>query len=399
MAQLFLFLRKVGLINAFFILATISNIYGFGYLFGYVAIVLIFFKKNFLIKAMERNFFLLFLFSITYSLFYALNPWKGLQYVLLYMLTPPAFYLWGKYLAQINVRTKVVFYVLIAITILYSLPAMVSVLLDIKNGGFVQIERNIPMFWTSVKTPATQMASFFVFNMCTVPLLLISYKTTPKSLNIFLLIVFLLSTLCVLRLGSRTLLGIMFLSIVIGLFFATPKMSLKENLTVYGLLFVIIFGVASQISLDIDSDLFTSFAGRMKDNGTEDLASGGGRTSLWSKSWDNLFEKPLGWDLEEFGYSHNLWFDALRVGGIIPFVILILYSIRALNLIRKIITSKLIPLEFQNICLLYAIAFFSQFMVEPGIDGTFSLFILFCLFVGLIRQHYTDTVTENVEIT
>ncbi len=396
MKQIFKYISKLGYFNAFFITFSLLNVLDFGYLFGYICIILIFTKKEFLKSGIERNFLLLFFFTVVYGLFYALNPWKGVQFIILYILTPPAFYLWGKYMATVNQKTKTLFFVLIGLTIIYSLPALISVTMNIVEGGFVQAERNIPMIWGTVNVPATQMAAFFVFNMCIPALLLVSFKFIPKTVFVFLLTIFLLSVACVLRLGSRTQLGIVLLSLVIGLVIASPKMSFKENIRVYAVFFGIIFLIATQVSFDIDSDLFTSFAGRMKDDGAGDIASGGGRTNLWMNSIDNLFKKPLGWDLDEFGYSHNLWLDALRVGGFLSFFILILYYLRILNLIRKIINNKSISISFQILCLTYIIGFTSLFMVEPGIDGTFSLFLLFCLFAGLIRKHFHDILTiEN----
>lgn len=388
MRNIFKYINNIGLINVFFILGTLLNVLNYGYLFAYACIILIVIKKQFLKTALDRNFLLLLLFSVTYGLFYALNPWKGLQYVLLYTLTPPVFYLWGKYAATISRKTTTLFFTLIVLTILYSLPAMISVGLNIVEGGFAQPDRNLPMFWSSEIVSATQMAAFFIFNMCIPALLFISYKKMTKSALILLFVIFVISIACVLRLGSRTQLAILIISLLISLITAAPKMSVKENISIFFILGVIVFFISTKVSFDIDSDLFTSFAGRMKDGGTGDIASGGGRTILWQKSIDNLFEKPFGWDLEEFGYSHNLWLDALRVGGIIPFVILVLYFIRFLNLIRNIFFSKYLDTIFQILCLTYMLGFFSLFMVEPGIDGTFTLFILFCLFVGFVREHY-----------
>lgn len=397
MRNIFKYIGGLGAINAFFIVCTLMNVMNYGFLFGYIAILLMILKKNFLKTAIERNFLLLFLFSTVYALFYAMNPWKGMQYVVLYMFTPPVFYLWGKFMATVNRRTNTLFFVLIGLTVLYSLPAMISVTLNIAEGGFAQAERNIAMFWSTEIMTATGMGAFFIFNMCLPAILLASYKIMPKPVLFLLLAIFIISLLCVLRLGSRTQLGIMLISLVISLITMVPKMSLKENMAIFFTVFLAIFFVIREISFDLDSDLFTSFAGRMEEDGAADLASGGGRTQLWGKSIDNLFEKPLGWDLDEFGYSHNLWLDALRVGGIISFFLLIIYFVRNLILFRKVILNKKFAVSFQILCLTYVIGFFSLFMVEPGLDGAFPLFILYCLFVGFIRQHYHDVEAMSYE--
>ena len=84
-------------------------------------------------------------------------------------------------MAKTNRDTRILFFMLIRLTIIYSLPALISVVLDIYKGGFAQPNRNLPMFWSTEPINATGMASFFIFNMCIPALVLVSYKTIPKS--------------------------------------------------------------------------------------------------------------------------------------------------------------------------------------------------------------------------
>ncbi|ADY30441.1 hypothetical protein Celly_2624 [Cellulophaga lytica DSM 7489] len=389
-------IQTIGFIPLLFLIGLFTNIFNYGHLFAYGCIGLILFKKQFLKKAIDRNFLLLTFFSVTYGMFYALNPWKGFQFVIIYASAPPVLYLWGKYISTVFKESMFVFFTAVILTLIYSFPAMVSVVLNILEGGFGQLDRNLPMFWGGEPINATAMGAFFVFNMCIPALLFSAYKVIPKYLIIVLGAIFVISLLCVLRIGSRTQLAIFILSLIISLVVAIPKRSFKENSVTFTVFAILLGVVATQVSLDLDSDILATFASRMEDDGAADIASGGGRTKLWVKSIDYMFEKPLGWDLQEFGYSHNLWLDALRVGGFIPFVILILYSLRFINLIYNIFFSKKIDMSFQILCLTYTLGFFSLFMVEPGIDGTFTLFILFCLFVGLVRHHYITTNNGNV---
>lgn len=379
MRDIISYIRSFGVFNFFFVTLTLMNIMGYGYLFGYVAIGLIFTKRDLLKTGLDSYFLMIFLFSLIYSLYYLINPWKGLQFFLIYLLSPASFYLWGKLLVMKGEDYKQIFLILVIFGILYSLPSLISVLLNIKEGGFAQPERNIPMFWGGSPVNATGMASFLMFNMCIPALLISAYRILPKKFIFLFIAIFILSFAAVLRLGSRTQIGIFALSFIFALIYLGPKLSLKQNLIIFSVLAGITMFIVTNVSFNFDSDIFTSFAGRMKENGAEDLAGGGGRVDLWKKSIEFMYEYPFGWDLDAIGYSHNLWLDTFRTAGVISFIILILLFFKIFYLLLKIILSKKIDISIRLIFMLYIVAFLSIFMVEPGIDGSLSLFLFFVL--------------------
>ena len=59
------------------------------------------------------------------------------------------------------------------------------------------------------------------------------------------------------------------------------------------------FYIYKNVSFDLNADWLSTFAGRME-GGSGEVASGGGRTERWVKSIEYIFEKPLGWSLDEF---------------------------------------------------------------------------------------------------
>ncbi|NER11525.1 O-Antigen ligase [Muriicola jejuensis] len=388
MRDFYLFVKNFGFVNFLFVALTFTNFLGYGYLYGYLAVALILFKKNALQRDLDVLFLVLFIFSIVYSLFYFMDPWKGLQFFLIYMLSPAAFYLWGKQVPIALNRNEKILPVLMLLGVIYSLPAMISVLQNIAVGGFAQHERSIAMFWGGQKIGATGMAQFFMFNMCIPAIFLSLRKKFNLLLTILFLVSFVLSLACVLRLGSRTLLGIMLMSVVFALLLLIPKLTFKQTLVRFGILAVFIIAIIQNVSFDFDSEIFTTFASRMEDGGVEDLASGGGRVDLWDKSITYMKSHPFGWPLDRFGYSHNLWLDTFRVGGFISFFILLIFTFQILYLLRKMYLLKKVSLSLRLLFALYSLSFLSIFMVEPGIDGNFSLFIFFCLFCGTMQSIY-----------
>lgn len=399
MNQIFIFIKKIGFISFFLLLAYVTNILGLGLYIGYLLIIYILLKKSFIKENLDTEFFILFLFSGVYGLFYSLDPAAGIQYIFIYSFTPPALYLWGKFLLSKIQNQIQFFYLLIVMGVIFSIPPLISVFLDILKGGFAQGNRSIPMFWNDLPVNATGMAAPFLFNMCIPAVLLAYFKRFSLPLKFFLAIIYIITLMCVLRLGSRTQLVITLSTFFITLIYLVPKQSAKTNI---GLFILLAFGVHlvfRNVSFDLNADWMTSFAGRIEQGGAAEVASGGGRTERWVKSIEYIVEKPLGWEVTEFGYSHNLWLDTLRAGSVISLILLLIFSFRSFIIVKKIVRSNS-TLRFNNVIVFsYFLAFNLLFLVEPIIDGSFFIFVSFCLFIGLLKNyiHMSLPVDKNLK--
>lgn len=378
------------------------NPMGIDYLIGYALVPLILLKKNFLLQVLDNELLFLTFFSVSYAIFYSFNPVSGLQFVAIYALFPPVFYLTGKYLPTLFPQSNSLYKLFFILGILLSVTSLASVMTKLLEGGFGIFDRNLPNIWTGEIIPATIMGSFFTINMC-IPALLIQTKNKNGFwFNLTGIVIFILSLLCVLRIGVRTQLLICFLTFGLALFYVIPQQSFSRN--VFLLLLFLSLGVylTRNISFSWNADWMAAFTDRMDGSG-EDVMSGGGRTDRWMKSIKNLIKKPLGWDVEEFGYAHNLWLDVLRVAGVIPFFTLLAFTIN--SFIKAIKASKIIPesLGFKLQIRVYILALFLIFMVEPIFEGMYSLFLFFCLFVGAYNKMQSDglglqhsqTISEN----
>jgi len=393
MSQVFDYIKKIGFLSFFLLAAYITNILGLGFYFGYLLIIFIPLKRNFIKANLDKDFFFILLFSLVYGTFYSLDPASGIQYIFVYSLTPPALYLWGKYLSTKAQNQIQFFYLLVIIGVIFSIPPLISVFLDILKGGFAQGNRSIPMFWSDLPVNATGMAAPFLFNMCIPAILLAYFNRLSLLLKVFLVAIYIMTLMCVIRLGSRTQLVITLLTFLIALIYTVPKQSAKSNVVLIILLALGFYLVFRNVSFDLDSDWLTSFAGRIEQGGAAEVASGGGRTERWVKSIEYIFEKPLGWDVKEFGYSHNLWLDTLRAGSVISLFLLLIISIRNLLKVKKIVLTNT-SLNSNNVIIFtYFVSFNLLFFVEPIIDGSFFIFVSFCMFMGLLNKY--DTIVES----
>ncbi|WP_339709591.1 hypothetical protein [uncultured Kriegella sp.] len=361
---------------AFFLL----NPFDLGYLAGYLLVPIIYTRGDFIKTNLDSSFFILFVFSVVYALFYSFDPNMHIQTFVFYMFFPPTFYLLGKYFIGKTKNVRQLYVLFFIVGCLYSFTALASVALNLLKGGFAQYDRTIGIFWTGRPVTATLMAAFFTYNMCIPTLLLIPQKRFKLVYKLGAIGIFIVSLLCTFRLGSRTQLAICLLSIVMGLFFIIPKQSTKQNLRLFGIMIVMALVLLRFVSFDLDADYLSVLGNRLQES--EDTGTAGNRSQRWAKSLGNLFSKPFGWERSEFGYSHNLWLDVAQSTGLLPFLLLLIFTIKSSLKIAKVILVKNQNLPFRTMMITYFMATHLLFFVEPVMLGAFYMFLLFCFFQG-----------------
>lgn len=382
-------IKKLGipLVALFFIY--LLNPMGLNILVGYALLPLVLLKRNFLVKNSDTGLLLLLLFSLTYAAFFSFDPIAGKQYIIVYALFPGLFYLLGKYFAEKlkDNHIHLLLFLLIS-SLIFSFSAVLSVFTDILENGYNIVDRNLPNYWTGNIIPATIMGSYFTLIMALPALLVPHIKKINIIHRVGLLFYYVVGMACILRIGSRTQISISLITLLFSLIYVIPRQSLRRNLFMFLLFFLGTFYLLNTVSFDLNQDWLSAFANRMEDG--KDVASGGGRTGRWVKSMEYLFEKPLGWSEHEFGHSHNLWFDVLRVGGFLSFFFLLFFTTNAYSTVFRAIKKNKKLYAFNNQMIVYTMAFSLVFMVEPILEGMFDFFAFFCFFIGAVKKYNTD---------
>jgi O-antigen ligase len=383
-------IKKIGLPIVVLISIYLVNPFGLNFYFAYLIPILVLYQKDLLIANFDKATFILVLFSTIYALFYALNPTSGKQYIFLFALIPPSFYLLGKIaVIKIDLDPKLIFILFLTLGILHSFTALISVFSIYLREGFYSIDRNLPSFWNGQIIIATIMGSYFTLNMCIPSLLVVGNKRIKPIFGIVGLVLFLISSICVLKIGSRTQLAISVIALVFSFLYIIPRQTLRKNVITFLIIVITVYFFLDRLSLDFEQDWLSAFAGRMEEGGADDIASGGGRLDRWTKSFEYLFERPLGWPLEEFGHSHNLWLDVLRISGFIPFLLLIIFFYQTFKKVYRAIKKNKEEVALNNQIMVYSLAFLCLFMVEPIMEGMLELFALFCFIMGGVAAYCT----------
>lgn len=377
---LLLFILLIFLINPYF--------KGF-YMCFILAFYLITLKLNFFLTKLDKKGILLLLFSVSYSIIYSINPKEGIAFIFVYAISPITFYIIGKYFSTNYPSYKVYYFLFLFISLGYSIIPSISIIYHIFEHGF-KGDRDLSLIWSQKIESATLLGGYFTLNMAALGTLFVNETTHfENKIKYFSFLVFLFSGICVLRVGSRTQLAIAGISIFLTLIYLMFKQSFKRNFYIL-LTIIIVFLIFSKT---ISNSIFFNIMNE-RNNSTEQLMKANGRTDIWLASIENIIKNPFGWGnriivLENFEteYSHNLWLDVARITGIIPFVFLCLFTISCINLVKN--TLKISQSSFFfNITIITSFAgYMSVFFVEPVIEGMYLLFLIFCLFIGVLSSY------------
>lgn len=343
--------------------------------------VLILSGKNFK-KLIDSNLLLLILFLMIYFIISSYNAYEKSEVNNQLLIVPPILYIfckWGGYKYYNPSQISKLFWI---IGLSLSLLALLSVYIDIIQNGFLGGGRSLTLIGVGQEIHATGLAGMLIVPIAYSGVLLASDQRFYLHEKIILIIFFLLSLLAAIRVGSRTFLIIAAISFLQGMYINSKKSGIKITL-----LISLIFLMSGYYLFDFLSntlDIFSYYQSRM-DSEEHGLQTAGGRSEKWLKSLSLMASNPMGWDFQINGFSHNLWLDTARNGGLISFTILIFLTI-------KLITSINISLKIFSTNSFYRTsvtcvftAYFILFSIEPILDGYVYVFCSFCCLWGLVE--------------
>lgn len=116
-----------------------------------------------------------------------------------------------------------------------------------------------------------------------------------------------------------------------------------------------------------------------------------------------LFKYPFGgnqMELAGLNYAHNVWLDMANRAGLLPFILIVMYTILTVCNLMKLIRNQVIGQEIKFILVSVYIALFLYYMVEPALDANLMFWAVWMLICGLIKgniQNLDDGLSLNGE--
>ena len=246
--------------------------------------------------------------------------------------------------------------------------------------------------WTSEISSATGQASKLTpFLACVFYLV---FYNKNKKLKYFSGILFLFCMLFNLELGGRSAMLLAILGLVSSLFLGIIKQkNTKSSYRVIVFFIVAVFALffAYEANVFGIQELFenSSFNQRFNSEGGQDITEDD-RMRRKIFYIEHLFDYPFGgqnlcYDLN-VGHAHDLWLDAFDMAGLIPLILLVIYTFSSLKRAFKYYSSSWSNPYISTLILTLFIILNAQFFLEPIIEGSPKLLILYCLIDGMLTQ-------------
>ena len=341
-------------------------------------------RKNKYIKYIDLNFVFIIIFFIIYAMFSLYDGHEKTEFNMQNLFAAPALYITGKWLGE---KSKSEIYLVRAIWITGLALASITLIAVINNivqHGFTGGVRNLVVSDAEQETSATVLAGLLII-IVSYAGVIFSISTALKNTDKALIsIFFILSLISAARLGSRTILLLGIVSILQGIYINRKKYNFFHlSFIIFA---IVISSIASIEYMSNALDIFSYYEDRLEDEGTG-IGSAGGRSERWINSISLLINNPMGWGINLNGYSHNLWLDAARNGGIISMLFLIILSHRAIKSIIKTISISSNDMAFKTLVSCLSISYLLLFLVEPIFDGFVYVFASFCCFWGITQGY------------
>ena len=340
----------------------------------------------------------LFSFSILHTFFQFIYGEISIINSIGRLLFPITLYYFGFLIIRNDNDYKVAHKYLITTIFVYTFYGFLSLQRAIYTFGSFEASRIINgrtvfSIWDGSPVSATILNMSLSFGLSLLSLFLTNFKgiKISKKNKIIYFICFALSTYTVFTLGNRSGILILVLAFFISFIFA-DKMNVSKVFRVLGMVVLLIFFFSLYQSDLLGIRSFfedTLIFGRMN----QSMAEGDPRVAAWVAAFNGMFQYPLGGRRASLplGFAHNMWLDVGYVGGLIPFTLLLLFTIKTIISLGELLTKWNHPLLIKRIFLALYVGVMITFFVEPIMEGGFTFFTTFCFFVGLLdRLNYNQ---------
>ena len=379
MPQILVFLMTTGAVNYIYGYFAV----GVGILFFYQAIKS---RRLWLNGVTQRDFWWLFAFAISYA---AIGYGGSVQSILYYVAVPVVSYLAGWIIVEANWenKEKTIHSIIVAAMFGCCVHAALNYVSNIGKERWMLTD-----FFTGELRAATGSGSINTIAFS----LAFHFVQIEKSLKMKIagLSCFAVSFLYAMLLGTRT----QFIILIITMFFIlliymSEHRGTKENAKMLRRVFLLAVIICLAYSMNLmgiqeyyqKSNLNARFVHTEDTARTDDY-----RFVSVFDGMTSLFENPLG-GLHSKGYFHNMWLDVGRIGGIIPTLFIVAFTMESIRAARCFFLSDAQQTARYMIAALMC-GFMLNFFVEPILEGLFDSFYLFCIIHGMLKSYlyYAD---------
>ena len=366
-----------------------------------IPVLILFIIKLWISKWFLVTQFALISFLFLYGLMTAHYGYYSYFEILGRVIFPPLFLLIGYYIANLDTDKKtnslIILLIMITGSTIYGFTSLIKSIYTYGSysnvinalGGRLTLD-----FWGTNYISATVLNSSVSLGLSAVGILFLKNKKygidggkiNRKTLNFFILLIFILSLYTSLTLGNRTGLLIAVIS-----FFNVIMLHFKFNMSNLFRLLSILMGLYIFKIIFFNWNIFelrsrweSSFIySRFKSSSIYDNS----RFDAWTTIIMNFNENLLGGrEIElKLNFAHNFWLDVFYDAGLLPLIFLIIFTLISLFSLYKFLNLDISTIYKGLITGLYT-AFLLTFLVEPILQGFVVFFTLYCFMLGIIQR-------------
>lgn len=329
-------------------------------------------------KYKSSHFTVLLLFTIFYAFNAFFTGFKSSFVDLLYCSLPGlSLFLMGSYLGDVLSEDRLERAIL---TTLFSYTSVVIFLsfVDIFSTG--QIINYGRAIFVNSDEEVVLVGDRLILSVGVIGLPLFFFHKTKYRLLYFIIAA--LSILSAIHYIHRTPLIVCIICFSIAFIF-----SYKNNKKLLNILFLLIF-IASVCFLGLFSN--DEIVSAYSERNNVDASTMGDRWPRWIDALGKLFEYPFGWFNDKHTmntYVHNMWLDVARTVGLLPFILLVAFSIKGF----------LVSLKGRGLFVLFLlldVSFLFSCLVEPVFEAYPTHAWIYMLFLGM-KIGYSRQVVHN----
>lgn len=335
-------------------------------------------------KYIDFNFILFLVFFLFYYLISQFDVQNKTEFNMQYFFVPPILYLSGKWLGDKDISSIVIVRALWLIGFALASMTLKIVFTDILNYGFVGGVRNIATSGSDKELSATILAGALVLLAAYSGVVFTSSALLNKTDRVLIIIAVFICLGISARLGSRTIIFIVAISIILGILINLKHYRKKEWFFFVFSIIIIGYLIATYVSADIF--LLNYYLDRADSNDVG-ISTFGGRVEKWTNALYLLVDNPMGWGIVENGHSHNFWLDVARNGGIIPLIISGVMTFIVGKTFFKSISRNSCDIIYRTAATCISSSYLLIFMLEPILDGFSYVFYSFCCFWGVLQTY------------
>ena len=274
-------------------------------------------------------------------------------------------------------RTNLYFFSIISCAL--ALPHIVVTFQDILHSGLINEGRRLAILDEDLQMDTTLRVIFLSLSMIGTSFLFWNSEGNREytRFKYIIAIVSVMALFCCLHYLSRTGLFLFAMPLALSFLWSRRKISFST--------IAIIVIIVAGIQVFGNSELFTLYQAREKDYSS--VSNFGGRDERWLTAIAFILNNPFGSSLSNTIYAHNMWLDFGKDGGIISFILLVLFSLYCYFTLFSSVMHRRLKGVVAFMCVVYTIQMFSSNFTECIHEGARGFLYVYFLLTGYITGY------------